>query len=149
MTGHEPKADLASLAESLNSVAIHLLRRIRRADETLGVTPARLSALSVLVFGGPRSLAELAAAEQVTSPTMSGIVRGLEADGLVRREPDPDDARAIRLSATPEGRSLMLRGRDQRVARLVDDLSRLPDEDLDAIRRATEALRSIEDDGGV
>ena len=140
--------DLALLAESLNSVAIHLLRRLRRADESLGVTPARLSALSVLVFGGPRSLADLAAAEKVTSPTMSGIVRGLEADGLVQRDPDPHDARAIRLSATPEGRSLMMRGRDLRVARLVDDLATLPPADVAAIRTAVAALRSLEDDGG-
>ena len=97
------------LATALNSVAIHLVRRSRRADLALGVTPARLSALSVLVFGGPRTMQELADAEQVAGPTMSKLVAALVSDGLVRREPDASDRRAVRLSATAAGRRLIER----------------------------------------
>ncbi|HXX01836.1 MAG TPA: hypothetical protein VEJ00_11510, partial [Candidatus Acidoferrales bacterium] len=67
-------SDLLSLADRLHSVAIHLLRRVRKQDVETGEGPARLSALSVLVFGGPKTLGELAAAEQVKPPTMSRIV---------------------------------------------------------------------------
>lgn len=134
------------LAFELNSVAIHLVRRLRRADVTLGVGPARLSALSVLVFGGPCSLAELAAAEQVSAPTMSKIVVGLEAAGLVRRDPHPDDRRALRLSATSAGKRLMHRGRQQRVEQLAAELRTLPTDDVRALTRAATVLRRLEAD---
>jgi DNA-binding MarR family transcriptional regulator len=136
--------ELESLAGELNSVAIHLVRRLRRADQSLGVPPGRLSALSVLVFGGPRRLSALADAEQVAGPTMSKIVAGLERSGLVRREPDPADARAVVLSATPQGRRLMERGRLQRVERLIAELQDLPPADLATLRRAAAILRSLE-----
>lgn len=136
--------DPTSLAAELNSVAIHLVRRLRRADRSLGVPPGRLSALSVLVFGGPRRLRELADAEQVAGPTMSKIVAGLERSGLVSREVDPTDARAVVLSPTPAGRRLMERGRRQRVDRLVAELQQLSPDDLATLRRAAGVLRSLE-----
>jgi len=61
------------VADGLHSAAIHLLRRVRKQDTKTGEGPARLSALSVLVFGGPKTLGELAAAEQVRPPTMTRI----------------------------------------------------------------------------
>lgn len=135
---------IEDLAHELNSVAIHLVRRLRKADESLRITPARLSALSVLVFGGPRTLTELAAAEQVSGPTMSRLVAALEANGLVRRYPVADDARASLLEATAEGRRLMHRGRRQRVERLASELRRLSPEERRTLSAATRILRSLE-----
>lgn len=137
-------SDLADVAAGLNSAAIHLVRRLRRADESLAVTPARLSALSVLVFGGPRSISALADAEQVSGPTMSRIVSALVEAGLVDRSPDPGDARAVVLTATPEGAELMEQGRRQRVERLVADLENLPHEEIEVLRDAVRILRSLE-----
>src|SRR5215510_12784629 len=117
---------LSALASALNSVSVHLVRRLRRSDRALGIAPARLSALSVLVFGGPCSLRALADAEQVAGPTMSKIVAALEADGLVDRASDPLDGRAVVLAATARGRRLMERGRGQRIDRLVAELRTLP-----------------------
>ena len=74
----KPLPDTAAIADRLHSAAIHLLRRVRKQDAATGEGPARLSALSVLVFGGPMTLGQLAAAEQVKPPTMSRIVTGLE-----------------------------------------------------------------------
>src|SRR5262245_2475270 len=85
-----PRADAhLELADRLHSFAIHLLRRVRREDERSGLGPARLSALSVIVFGGPLRISALAQAEQVRLPTMTPIVAALERDGLIEREPDP------------------------------------------------------------
>ena len=73
-----PPAEIAAIADRLHSAAIHLLRRVRKQDAATGEGPARLSALSVLVFGGgPMTLGQLAQAEQVRPPTMSRIVSGL------------------------------------------------------------------------
>ena len=82
------------MADRLHSAAIHLLRRLRVEDEALGISAPRLSALSVLVFAGPRRVGELAEAEQVEPPTMTRLVDGMERDGYVVRGPDPDDRRA-------------------------------------------------------
>src|SRR5690349_2739672 len=100
----EDSVDAAATARRLHAAAIHLLRALRRQDAASGVGPARLSALSVLVFRGPTTLGELAQAEQVRPPTMSRVVAGLEEAGLVRRQADPADARRAHLHATAAGR---------------------------------------------
>jgi DNA-binding MarR family transcriptional regulator len=118
-----PRAGSADdVADRLHSAAIHLLRRLRREDETLGVSATRLSALSVVVFGGPVTISALAAAEQVRVPTMSRLVAGLEADGLIRRVADPADRRVVHLTATAAGRALLHAGQRQRVATLAADV---------------------------
>ncbi len=110
--------DACDVADRLHSASIHLLRRVRRVDEASGLTAARLSALSVLVFGGPTTLGELARAEQVSAPTMSRLVRGLERDGFVVRESHERDGRAVVLSSTEEGRRILMEGRERRISEL-------------------------------
>src|SRR6478672_9494765 len=117
---------------SIHSAAIHLLRRVRVVDEEMDITPARASALSVLVFGGSQTLTELAQAEQVTTATMSRLVAAMEAEGLVRREPHEEDARSMRLHATAKAKRMLERGR----ARREQELERIF-EQLSAAERAT------------
>ena len=133
-------SDLAAVAASLNSVSIHLLRRARSADAALGVPPGQLSALSVLVFGGDRTIEELAKTEHVASPTMTRIVDGLERAGLAERRPHPQDGRAILVRASRRGRRVMERGRQRRVDLIKDLLEPLGDDDLRAVERAVDAL---------
>src|SRR5919199_6376490 len=94
-------------ADRFHSAAIHALRHVRREDPATGLSAARLSALSVLVFGGPRTLGELAAAEQGRPPTMTTIVRALEEGGFVRRQAEAADARVVRVSATKKGERVL------------------------------------------
>ena len=127
--------ELLETADQLHSAAIHLLRRLRVGDRESGIGPAQLSALSVLVFGGPRSLGELADAEQVRPPTMSRIVSGLERAGLVRREPT-EDGRRLRLLATPKGTKMLWEGRRRRVASLAKALELLGETDRGRDRKS-------------
>ena len=131
------------LADRLHSTAIHLLRRLRRVDADTGLSGPRLSALSVVVFGGPLTLGELAAAEQVKPPTMTRLVRALEARRLVVREPDERDGRVVRLRATAKGRAVMAEGRARRVRTLAEGLRALDRSELDALDRAVETLERI------
>jgi DNA-binding MarR family transcriptional regulator len=133
------KADLRT-ADRLHSAAIRLLRRLRTADAATGLSAPRLSALSVVVFRGPLTLSELAAAEQVRPPTTTRLVQHLERDGLVARLPDPGDRRVTRVRATPAGRRLLTAGRERRVRRLADDLARLSAADRRVLTRAVDAL---------
>jgi DNA-binding MarR family transcriptional regulator len=116
------------------------LRHVRREDPATGVPAAQLSALSVLVFGGPRTLGELAAAEQVRPPTMTRIVKSLEADALVRRVRDSHDGRVHRVQATAKGRRVMQRGRERRVANLAALLGRLQPEEIARVSAAAELV---------
>jgi DNA-binding MarR family transcriptional regulator len=127
-------------ADRLHSAAIHLLRSVRASDVETGLSPSRLSVLSVLVFGGPRTPSELAAAEQVRLPTISALVRGLEEDGLVRRAADPVDGRVVRLSATAKGRRILERGRERRLDNLEELLVPLSREELRVLAEASEIL---------
>ena len=137
-----PKAP-EHVADALHSAAIHLLRGVRKEDERIGISPARLSALSVLVFGGPMRLTDLARAEQVKPPTMTRLVAGLEAEGLVRRKGASDDARAISLEATARGTRVMQEGRRRRVQRLAEALSELQADEQDVLARAAAIMERI------
>jgi DNA-binding MarR family transcriptional regulator len=132
-----------TLADRLHSAAIHLLRRVRREDAATGLGPARLSALSVIVFRGPLRISALAEAEQVRVPTMTPIVAALEREGLVVRDADPADARAALVRATPRGARLLAEGRARRAAVIADGLRALPAGDRALVGRAMGALERL------
>ena len=135
--------ELNLMAANLHSVSIRLLRMLRREDDGTGLSAPRLSALSVIVFAGPLSLAELAAAEQVRPPTMSRIVEALVEDGLVTRETTPGDRRSVRISVTEKGRRLMDAGRERRVQALSERLVGLAQSERRALGRGVELLERI------
>ena len=130
------------IADRLHSLAIHLLRRLRVRDLTSGVGPAQLSALSVLVFGGPKSLGDLAEAEQVRPPTMSRVVANLEREGLVRRLAT-QDKRRMRLKATARGTKILQDGRKRRVELLANAIRSLPEEKRQQLREMAELLQQV------
>ena len=132
-----------AVADALHSAAIHLLRGVRKEDERTGVGPARLSALSVLVFAGPMRLTQLARIEQVKPPTMTKVIAGLEAAGLVKRRADVEDARAVRLEATPRGTKLLQEGRRRRVKRLTAALESLTPEEVGVLARAAAMIERV------
>lgn len=136
-------SEILAVADRLHSTSIHLLRRLRRQDVASGEGPARLSALSVLVFAGPRTLKELAAAEQVKPPTMSRIVAGLAHSRLVEIDEDLDDARRMRIRATAKGKKLLERGRERRIAYLASHLKNLTSGELSRVAEAVEILAHV------
>ena len=135
--------DVLVIADQLHSAAIHLLRRVRKQDVATGEGPARLSALSVLVFGGPKTLGELATAEQVKPPTMSRIVAGLARSRLIQITADPHDARRMRIVATSKGVRLLQQGRQMRIDYLASHLDQLTPDELVKLGEAVEILKKL------
>ena len=135
-----PDSSARDTADRIHSASIHLLRRVAREDAAVGVSAARLSALSVLVFAGPKTVSELAAMERVKVPTMSRLVAAMEDEGLVRRERHDSDARAVVLSATPKGRRVLERGRELRLALLERLLSDASPRELVTVMEAAEIV---------
>ncbi len=143
MTSRKPEGRAEALADQLHSSAIHLLRQLRREDDASGISAPRLSALSVVIFGGPLTLGQLAAAEQVKPPTMTRIVTGLENDGLVQRIGDPRDRRLTRIQATIKGQKVLAAGRARRVEKLAAAVRELRGSELAELRRGVHLLGGI------
>lgn len=135
--------EIRDVSARLHSSAVRLLRTLRRADDGRGLSAPRLSALSVIVYGGAMSLAELAEAEQVKPPTMSRIVDALVARGLLSRNPKPGDRRSVVIAATGEGVQLLGAGREQRVGELISRIGRLADSERRALARGVEILERV------
>jgi DNA-binding MarR family transcriptional regulator len=137
----EKNSEILKTADRLHSAAIHLLRRLRKQDLATGEGPARLSALSVLVFGGPKTLGNLAAAEQVKPPTMSRMVAGLKRSRLVAVARDVQDARRMKIVATAKGTRLLEQGRRRRIEFLASNLQWL---DRDQLRKLCDGVEILE-----
>ncbi len=137
------RRELHDVADRLHSIAIHLLRRLRKVDESSGLSGPRLSAMSVVVFGGPLTITALAAAEQVKTPTMTRLVQALEREGYLRRHSDPLDARVSRVEATPKGHKVLMDGRARRVKMLAGLLEELSPSEAKVVRESVTLLESI------
>lgn len=135
--------EIEQVADRLHSAAIHLLRRVRKQDEASGIGPAQLSALSVLVFGGPTTLGGLASAEMVKPPTMSRIVDALTRNGLAESVVDENDSRRLRIRATARGITLLQKGRRRRIKYLTEHLGNLPSEEVQRLEEAVEIIRKL------
>jgi len=143
VTSRNPEARAEAIADRLHSAAIHLLRHLRKEDDASGLSAPRLSALSVVVFGGPLTLGQLAAAEQVKPPTMTRIVTGLEKDGLVQRIGDVRDRRLTRIQATAKGQKVLAAGRARRIEKLAAAVRRLGGGELAELTRGVQLLEEI------
>jgi DNA-binding MarR family transcriptional regulator len=141
------KSDALEVADRLHSAAIRLLRAVRVVDDETGLSAPRLSALSVLIYGGPKSLSALAQAEQVTAATMSKLVSDLEAEGHVAKRTDCADRRGVRIEATAQGRVLFQEGRRRRLDLLRKRLAKLSAGDRERLRDAAELMLRIAADG--
>jgi DNA-binding MarR family transcriptional regulator len=104
---------------------MHLLRKLRREDGESGLNAPRLSALSVIVFAGPVTLRDIAAAEQVRPPTMTRIVDALVEQGLVTRTRNEADGRSTLIATTKAGKKLLMQGRERRVRALARQIAAL------------------------
>jgi DNA-binding MarR family transcriptional regulator len=138
-----PPSDPAEIADRLHSAAIHLLRRLRKQDDRAGISAARLSALSVVVFAGPVTMGQLADAEQVAPPTMTRLVAAMERDGLVDRRPDAEDGRVAWIHASPKGIRILHAARERRVATLAADVAALDPAERALLAAAAGAIERL------
>ena len=123
-------------ADRMHSASIHLLRRAGREDVKNGTSGARLSALSVLVFAGPKTVSELAGWERVRVPTMSRLVAAMDEEGLIRKARNGSDARSVVLHPTAKGRRVLDRARELRLSALAALFAEATAEELATVREA-------------
>lgn len=85
-------------------------------------------------------MGELARIENISPPSLSGIIGRLEERGFVVRFDDPDDARSTLAQATPEAIRALAEARQERTAFLSRGLEGLSPTDRAALGRAVELL---------
>ena len=140
----EPAADKELLEQAARlRVAVARLARVLRQRSMGGLTPSQLSCLTSVEALEPVRLADLAAHEAVAPPTLTRIIAALVDLGLVERRADPADARAARITATPEGRAALQRVREERTAHLVQRLAALSDEQAAHLVGAVSLLETL------
>lgn len=127
----------------LHGAVLHLMRRIRREDLHFGLSASRMSALSCVAFGTPRTLGDLAAMEQVSRPTMTRLVAALERDGYVEKRADRRDGRLTWIEATARGRRVIEEGRRRRSTFLAGHLAGLNERDRTALGRVIAIMERI------
>ena len=123
------------------------LRR-RRCNAATGPYSSELARhscrlFSVLVFGGPQSLAQLAQAEQVKPPTMSRIVNGLVEAGLATSTTDERDRRGIVIRPTEKGNRVMHAARQRRVETLARAVQGMSKREIGELRKAAALMESL------
>ena len=131
------------LAEQLIALTDRLQRRLRPSYHVTQLTPARLSALSAVVSKGRCNVGQIAQAEQVTAPTITRILDGLEASGFITRTPSKRDRRIVEVQATRKGRNALEKAKASQVRGLADNLKHLTPANLTQISEALQALQDV------
>jgi DNA-binding MarR family transcriptional regulator len=128
------------LGAQLDARLVRLYHQLARGRE---MSRTAASVLATLRDTGPRRITELAASEAIAQPSATTLVGRLERDGLVRREPDPDDARAVRVHLTDEGRERLTAMRAQRAAAVEARLAALTPDERKALESALPILDKL------
>jgi DNA-binding MarR family transcriptional regulator len=133
------------LPTHLRLAVMRLSRRLRHESMTDRVSPSMLAALSTIERHGPApiTIGDLAAAEQVSPPSMTRTVANLEEQALVTRQVDAADRRVVRLAITPDGARTLSEIRTRKQAFLAERLDRLSAADRATLAAAVPVLEHL------
>ncbi|MBP6877511.1 MAG: MarR family transcriptional regulator [Phenylobacterium sp.] len=136
-------SETLALADNLRAPLLRVARRLRQEAQRAGS-----SALDALILGYIRrrpgvGVSELAQAEQISRPSMSGHIKRLEAAGWIQRFDDQEDGRRSGLRITPAGEAQLDAVRQRRNDWLADRLARLTPEARAALAAAGPPLLQL------
>lgn len=132
--------------DEVSRLRVALGRISRQVDrQTSGgeLTKTQFSILTTAVRRGPIRASEMAEIETLNPTMLSRMIGKMEAAGLLMRSADPDDGRAIVVSATPEGIALHTELRDKRTLLFADYLGQLPETETRDLLDALPALEAL------
>ena len=92
---------------------------------------------------GPRRITDLAEFEGLAQPTMTSLVKALEQHGLVRRDRQADDGRVVLVHLTDSGAGALEDYRARVRELLGSYLADIPDQQVDALAAATDAIAQL------
>ena len=136
-----------ALAQELAALFNKLKRRLREQAHVGDLTPSQTSTLLRLEKDGPATASSLARAEGMRPQSMGAVVAALDAAGMVRGAPDPNDGRQTILSLTDAFRKRIREGRAARQDWLTRAIqARLSPQEQDEVAAAVALLRRLVDD---
>jgi len=135
--------DSAAFARDVRMATFRLSRRLRAQRAVDTVPDGQLAVLAALLYGGLRTLGELAESERITAPSMNRTVNCLEEAGYVTRTPDAEDRRRVLIELTDNGRRLMEETQRRRDAWLEDALGELSEGERTALMAAVPVMRKV------
>ncbi|MGA9860268.1 MAG: MarR family transcriptional regulator [Solirubrobacteraceae bacterium] len=133
--------EIEEIVRDLVPRASQLTRLVVR--DARGVIGRTEGAILRTLSTGPRRITELADLEGLAQPTVTIVIKRLEANGWVARGRDPLDGRAVLVSLTPDGALALERFRAEYRAVLRDHVAAMSDEQVDALRDAVDALGTL------
>jgi DNA-binding MarR family transcriptional regulator len=139
---NDDDTQLQELASGFREALRHSVYLVRRLDADGELSAAQLSTLKMLLGEGQR-VGEIARNLGVRVPSATEQIIKLERAGLVRREPDPADSRAVRVILTDEGRAAVDSADRRRNQVMADILSTLTDRDRKALAEALPVIDKI------
>ncbi|MEO5319518.1 MarR family transcriptional regulator [Arthrobacter sp. CC3] len=137
-----PPASLQNLAQDFREALRHSVYLVRRLDNEGELSAAQLSTLKMLLHDGVR-VGEIARNLGVKVPSATEQIIKLEKADLVRRDPDPDDSRAVRVVLTAEGRAAVDSANERRNAVMAKILVTLSDSERQALAAALPVIEKI------
>ncbi len=125
----------AAVAELFETVTVLMMRHVPAPD---GLSLTAAATLGSLQRRGPQRITALAAAQGVTQPSMTQLLRRLEDAGLVARVAEPTDGRVVLVQLTAAGDETLRTRWDTRLGHLETVLQTLTDEERATLQRAAE-----------
>jgi DNA-binding MarR family transcriptional regulator len=140
-----PDPEIVALADRLMPALIRTLRRLKRTGggPPMGLNPIEMMVLFTIRHAPGIGMAELAAREGISSPTMSAHVKRLEAGGLITRETDPVDRRRTNLALTEQARGMIESAQRRGSGALAECLAELDEADRQALDAAIGPLERL------
>jgi MarR family transcriptional regulator, organic hydroperoxide resistance regulator len=136
----DKKQTIEKIIEAQHHLTHNMVPNIMESWRKLDVPLAQLKSLFIIVTQGEINFRNLAQELDVTPANVTGIIDRLVEQGLVARNPSPEDHRVIRLQATDQGRALMADLVENHIHHLVQALERMSTTDLTALLRGLAAL---------
>jgi len=135
-------ADVEAIVALMRRINIGIKHGVERRLEPTGLTLPQMATLGFILEDAtvPPTLGRISHHLALAASTVSGIVNRLEREGLVRRRPDPEDGRAIRVEPTARSRELQARIRHTYRAYLSEVLRSFSSGQVAELRRLLERL---------
>jgi len=132
---------VGTIDDLLRDIFCNFLRPDTPPSGEMNITMGQMHCLATIARLGHPTMSQVAEALGLHPSTITVLVDGLVAHGLVRRKADPQDRRVVRVSETAKGRRIHERHMARMRTRVTDMLSGLSDADLTQVHESLEILR--------
>ena len=131
---------VAEIDRLIRRVSFVIKCRGRDILEEFHITTPQFNALLVLRENAGMTIGDLGSRMYLASSTATDLIDRMERDGLVARERDSSDRRVVRLRMLEKGHEMIRQVLENRKHYLIELLSKLSREEIEALKKSLESL---------